>query len=282
MIKTYHSLFTSKNKDIWKNFLFSNLLLLLIMSTQIESRPAIELPGEREEAPISPGLQKQFLAHFKLYSLVNSTRDIIFMIPFVRQCATNISPSFQAIRDSNPIRAVMDKGDPIADGALNKLDSVAPNLRKYAYSNLWASFTRPVNGTLGNTRRVLTNGNEAIKTTIIEPSAKTVHDLRDRFHYVVYDNNGKGIITSTADPLVAPLNDYLENIVKCSPTLKSDSKNHSSELSRTVQIVVNAVRGNIESTEELDNPKNEYDKLKNQYVDGAKDTIHEKAAEHTQ
>jgi len=196
------------------------------------------------------------------------------MIPFVRQCAGNIAPSFQAIRDTNPIKAVMDKGDSIADGALNKLDSVAPDLKKYEYSNFWASFTRPVSGALGNTRQALTNGNATIKTTIIEPSAKTVHDLRDCFHYVVYDNNGKGIITSTADPLVGQFNDYLENIVtKRSSTLKPDSKSHSSELSRTVQIVVNAVRR--KSTEDLENLKIEDEEAKNPYVEDEKHDIHE-------
>lgn len=253
------------------------------MSTHIESRLAIELPGESEEVLIRPSLQKQFLGHSNLNSLVDSAKNVIRMVPFVRQCATIAAPSFQVIRNINPIRTVVDKGDPIADVALNKLDSVAPNLRKYEYNDLWACFIRPIKGSIGNTRRALTNGNETIKATIIEPSAKTVHDLRDRFHYVVYDNNGKGIISSTADPLVEPFNNYLENLVaKRSPKLKSDSKNHSSELYRTVQLVVNAVRGNIESSEDLDNLEIEDEKVKNHYVEGEKDTTHEGATEHTQ
>ena len=52
------------------------------------------------------------------------------MIPLARQCATNIAPTYQVIRNTNPIKVVMDKGDPIADGALNRLDSVAPSLKK--------------------------------------------------------------------------------------------------------------------------------------------------------
>lgn len=247
------------------------------MSTQIESRPAIKLPCEREEPPFSSCLQRQFLAHFKLYSLVNSTKDIILMIPFVRQCAGNIAPSFQAIRDTNPIKTVMDKGDSIADGALNKFDSIAPDLKKYEYSNFWASFTRPVSGALGNTRQAFTNGNETIKTTIIEPSAKKVHDLRA---LLVNDNNGKGIITSTADPLVGQFNDYLENLVaKLSSTLKPDSKSHSSDLSRTVQIVVNAVRR--KSTEDLENLKIEDEEAKNLYVEDEKHNIHEDITDYT-
>lgn len=256
------------------------------MSANIDTRSTIEHSGDSKvENPISPCLQKRFLTHFKLYSLVNSTRDIIFMIPLARQCATNIAPTFQVIRNTNPIKAVMDKGDPIADGALKKLDSVAPGLRKCDY-DLWTPFTRPVSGTLESSRRMFSNGNETIKATIIEPSAKTVHDLRDRFHYVVYDNNGKGIITSTADPLVAPFNDYLENLVaKRYPVSKPDSKNHSSELSRTVRLIVEAVRGVNGATEnpsQKSTREEEGGEIIDHYKAVEKDTAHEESVELTQ
>lgn len=253
------------------------------MSAHIDTSSTIEHSGDSKvENPISPCLQKKFLNHFKLYSLVNSTRDIIFMIPLARQCATNIAPTFQVIRNTNPIKVVMDKGDPIADSALNKLDSVAPGLKKYDY-DLWTPFTRPVSGTLECSRRVFVNGNETIRATIIEPSAKTVHDLRDRFHYVVYDNNGKGIITSTADPLVAPFNDYLENLVaKRHPMSKPDSKIHSSELSRTVRLIVEAVRG-VHGPTENTSQKSAKEEGGGEIIDHyeAFEKDHEESVEHT-
>ena len=255
------------------------------MSDHIDTCSTINPSGDHKvDNPIRPCLQKQFLTHFKLYSLVNSTRDIIFMIPLARQCATNIAPTFQMIRNTNPIKAVIDKGDPIADSALNKLDSVAPGLKKYNY-DLWTPLTRPVSGTLESSRRVLVNGNETIKTLVIEPSAKTLHDFRDRFHYVVYDNNGKGIITSTADPLVAPFNDYLENLVaKHYPVSNPDSKNHSSELYRTVGLIVEAIRGVNGATKNLNQRSKEEEG--GVIIDRSeaieKETAHEESIELTQ
>lgn len=203
-----------------------------------------------EEVAASP--QKQFLAHFRQYPLVNSTREAVFTIPFTRRCAVNLGHTLQAIRDTNPIKAVMDRGDLIADGALNQVDFVVPGLKTIDYPDLYAPITRPVNGAIEGTQRALTNFNGAIQRTIVVPTARTATDVRDRFHYVIYDNDGKGIITSTADPLVAPLNEGLEGFVwRYFPETKPVSKNHSSELSRTVRIINNFVfRVTVPTTED--------------------------------
>lgn len=224
------------------------------MSAQNYTRSAVEhYANTREQKSASLCPQKQFLTHLRLYPLVNSTREIIFKIPLTKQCATNIAPTLQVIRDTNPIKAVMDRSDVIAVGFLNKIDTIAPGLKTYDYGDLWTPFTRPINGTLESYRRVLTTGNESIKSKIIEPSAKTVHDFRDCFNYVIYDNDGKGIIASTADPLVAPLNDYLENLVaKRFPESKTDSKIHSSELSRTARIIISTIQRDNGATDSSD------------------------------
>lgn len=194
--------------------------------------------------------QKQFLAHFRLYPLVNSTKEIIFMIPLARQCATGIAPTFHAIRNTNPIKAVMDRGDVIADETLNRIDTIAPGLKTYDYGDLHAPFTRPVNSALESSHRALMNTNESIKSVLIEPSARTVHDLRDRFHYVVYDNDGKGLIASSVDPLVGPLNEHLESfLLKRFPERKTESTTDSNELSRTVRIITSIILRNSTSSD---------------------------------
>ena len=49
------------------------------MSANIDTLSTIEHSGDsKAENPISPCLQKQFLSHFRLYSLVNST-GILFL-----------------------------------------------------------------------------------------------------------------------------------------------------------------------------------------------------------
>lgn len=197
--------------------------------------------------------QRQFTTHIKLYALVNSTRDLIFMIPLIKRSTTCFSPTVQLIRNSSPIKGVLDRGDTIADGALNKLDNFAPNLKKYTYSDLHLPISRPANGAWQSSHRILANTNDSIKTAIIEPSARTVHDLRDRFHYVVYDNDGKGIISSSVDPLVAPLNELLEGfVVKRFPECKTSSTTHSSELSRTIRIIANVIMKSSGSSSELE------------------------------
>ena len=78
----------------------------------------------------------------------------------------------------------------------------------------------------------------------------------------MYDAEGKGIISSQADPMVAPLNHTLEQFVDNHfPIPKVPTEGHASEISRTFKIVGNLIsRGEKEKEkrkESLDKSKPE-------------------------
>lgn len=189
---------------------------------------------------VSP--QKRFLTHVRKYPLVNSTRDVVFRVPGTRQVATSITPTLKAIRATQPVKWVMDTGDDIAVLMLTQLDSVFPILSTLEAHDLTDPITRPVNGTVKTTQETLNAAHESLFKTIVEPTAKNVSGLRYSFNTLVYDNNGKGIITSQVDPIVAPVNESIEKLITVwFPETEKVSKDHSSELARTLLMLNNVL-----------------------------------------
>lgn len=204
------------------------------MSTQVEN------PTAPQDETVN--VHRKFLAHINKYPLANETKDAFLSIPYTKRVTESIVPTLQVVRETNPFKLVIDQGDIVADGTLNQVDRFVPTLQTITYSDLTTPITRPIHGTVEGAQKVLGNVNQTIHKNVTDPTVKFANDVRQRVSHLMHDEQGKGIVTSHADPLVAPINENLEKVVeKYFPKTKKVSKDHSSELSRTVRIVSNVV-----------------------------------------
>lgn len=196
-------------------------------------------------AELSP--QKKFLNHFRQYPLVNSGREAFFTIPFTRAIADSITPTLKSVRKTQPVKYVLDSGDLVAESMLTQLDNVFPSLISLEAHDLTDPITRPVNGSIQNAQEAMNAAHETVFKNVVEPTAKTLNDCRFRFNSTVYDANGKGIVSSLIDPVVAPVNESLERFVTVwFPETKKVSKDHSSEIARAFLIISNVLTHNHE------------------------------------
>lgn len=185
-----------------------------------------------EITALSP--QEQLVAHIRKYALAKSTRDLILAIPCARSVADTVTPGFQFVRNTYPIKVAFDCGDMLADGLLDQLDRTIPSLQTLECRDL----TDPVCVPLHDAQQV-------VLKDVVEPTFKSVNEARYRLHSVVSDNDGKSFILAYADPLVAPVNESIERFVEVwFPGTKKVTKDHSSEISRTVLIFGNVLTAN--------------------------------------
>lgn len=195
-------------------------LIFFAMSTAPAPAPATQ----PKAAVASP--QEQLISHIRKYPLANSTRDLILAIPCARTVADSVTPSFQFVRNTYPINVAFDCGDKLADGLLDQLDKSIPSLQTLESRDLTDPVCVPLH-----------EAQQAILKDVVEPTVKSVSEARYRLHSVISDNDGKSFILSYADPLMAPVNESIERFVEVwFPGSQKVSKDHSSELSRTVLI----------------------------------------------
>lgn len=183
--------------------------------------------------------------HLRQYAIVVTTRDAIYAIPFTRQFATSVSPTLKLIRETQPIKMVLDHHDIVADSLLSHLDAVLPE------SGLINPVVLPVTKVFGEVEASLKSAHGYITKLVVEPSARTINGWRYSFNSAVYDTNGRGLVTSQFDPVVAPINSHLElAVAKWLPEIKPVSHDHSSELARTFHLINNVVHHKVPQPQE--------------------------------
>lgn len=194
-----------------------------------------------EQAVESKSPQIQLKEHFGLYPLYVSAKETIYSLPYAKKLSETVAPKYQIVRDAKYIKEVLDKSDLATDAMLNEVDRYVPALKTLDAAQLTGPVTRPINGILDGSKTAWNNVNESVHKSLIEPLAKLLDDLKKQIEYVVCDKDGKAILISSTDPLVAPLNSNLEGLVnKYLPETKPVSDKHSCELSRTARILHNA------------------------------------------
>ncbi|CUM63515.1 uncharacterized protein PRCAT00001091001 [Priceomyces carsonii] len=209
------------------------------MTSQIEPTAASVVSAPDGGA----AFQRHFSAHCKEYPILLSTRNMVLSLPLSLKIASTVAPHLSSVRETQPIKTVMDKGDLIADGALGKIDKHIPSLKTLEVHDLTDPVTRPINGAIDSVKAKNAIIVDSLLKNLVEPSVKTVNEIKGKFHSTLYDAEGKCVITSVADPMVAPVNQKLDQLVEAHyPDIKKVPKEgQSSELSRTAQIVYNLV-----------------------------------------
>jgi sporulation-specific protein 4 len=201
-------------------------------------QPRSSLPSEDAASP-----QTLFLKHFRLYPVVRSTRSAIYAVPCVKTVASSVKPVLKSIRATEPIKSVMNQGDSVGIYTLEQLDRFCPQLKTLEVHDLTDPVTRPINGTVKLVNDAVSATNKQINTTFVEPTNRALLTIGSGFTSLVYDENGKGVISSRADPIFGPINNNLESCInRYLHDIKSVPKETlTSEMSRTCRILLNAL-----------------------------------------
>ncbi|EGW33745.1 uncharacterized protein SPAPADRAFT_59107 [Spathaspora passalidarum NRRL Y-27907] len=181
--------------------------------------------------------------HFKKYPIVHSTGALVRSIPLSKTFFGVFNYSFQTVRNVQPCKAIINTSDEYANRALDEMDRWFPSLQTIETKDITTPITKPVATAIEGVQTSITTINETVSKNVVEPTINVLESAKQGFESKVYDSEGKGIISSQADPLVAPINNSLQNFVdrQFPDKERVPQEGHSSELARTLKIVSNAL-----------------------------------------
>ncbi|CAH2352107.1 hypothetical protein CLIB1423_05S05754 [[Candida] railenensis] len=206
-------------------------------TTEMEAAPALV-----DDVPSTKDI---FLNRARSYPLVQSTRSAIYSIPCTTQVKNAIKPTLKIIRSTEPIKTIMDNGDLIGIYSLDQLDRIFPTLKTLEAHDLTDPVTRPFRSTSTFVNHCIEGTNQNFQSVVVQPTNKAMNDLRTSLFSVIYDANGKGVISSRADPIFKPINNQLETAIsRYLHDIKTvPEEGSTSEMSRTWRILLNAMMG---------------------------------------
>lgn len=191
--------------------------------------------------------------HLKHYPLVNSTKSAIELIPLSKSVFSIMGNSFSFVRSYQPMKYIVGRSDTLTNRALDEIDKWLPSLQTVEVQDITTPITKPVNDTVETVQNTITAVNGSVNKNFVDPTKSALGSVKEEFQNHVYDAEGKGIISSQADLMVAPLNHTLEQFVDnhFPNTKKVPTEGHASEISRTFKIVGNLIsRGEKEKEKE--------------------------------
>lgn len=184
-----------------------------------------------ETAVQAPVVQHVVLNHLLEYPVLHAGHDTLLACPIGKTVVDSTLPSYTVVRNLQPVKIIADYTNSALDKGLTTIDSWAPSLKTLEVHDLTDPVTQPL-GAL----------HLAVVKTVVEPTAKKVLDVKLSVHSVLYNKDGKAIIPSFADPVVSPVNAYLErSIENWLPGTHKVTGEQSSEIARTCMILTNMV-----------------------------------------
>lgn len=194
-------------------------------------------------APLELTPQQQFLNHARLYPIVQASRSAFYTLPFTKVLADSVRPTLQTIRMIEPLKVIMDQGDLMGVFTLQQLDRICPQLKTLEFHDLTDPVCIPINSSVQSVNKFIEVTNTSVQMSVIKPTNEVIYTFRNRFLSLVYDSNGRGIISSQADFVFSPINSNLEaGVARYFNDIKTVPKEGlSSEMSRTWRILLNAL-----------------------------------------
>ncbi|KAI3406949.2 hypothetical protein KGF56_000242 [Candida oxycetoniae] len=223
-------------------------------------------PNQNQPAPAHGPTKLLTPSHLKNYPLVKTSSTIIGYIPLSGVAINTGRSTLGFIRNYQPFKYIVETGDKYSNSILDQIDKWIPSLQTVEVQDITDPITTPVVHAVDTVQHTISGINETVSRNIIEPVNKNIVeptktrivDAKEGFQAHVYDENGKGIVSSQADPVIGPINEHLEQFVGSHfpDHKKTSSDGYSSEIARTFKIVGNII------TREKEDPKGKNEKRK--------------------
>lgn len=156
------------------------------------------------------------------------------------------------------MKYVVGKSDNFTNRILDEVDKWFPSLQTTEIQDITDPITKPVSSTVESVQKGIVTVNDSVNKNFVEPTKSALGTVKEEFQNKVYDSEGKGIISSQADPLIGPFNQTLEQFVEnhFPNSKKIPNEGHASEISRTFKIVGNMMSRGGDNLKEKDKPDN--------------------------
>lgn len=170
----------------------------------------------------SPHLHSLFLGHIYSYPTVNAALDYASHFPMVQKITSTATPYYNTIKErSKPLtdpvlkRAtpVLAKADALGDKILTRVDSKFPLLKKATPDDAIDIARKPYDTVVSTAEAYSTAAQDRLNVNVVMPLKKAGDKVKS--HYTtVYDISGKTMFKNQVDPIIHPLNDRIEVIIK--------------------------------------------------------------------
>ncbi|ODV79615.1 uncharacterized protein CANTADRAFT_49583 [Suhomyces tanzawaensis NRRL Y-17324] len=209
---------------------------------------------EPEHPPVAPKQDNRNLCnHLHEYAMVRAVSDSIHAFPLYHDIVLKWSPTAAAIRETQPLKLVLDQGDKIGHAVLTKMDQLVPSLKTIESRDVTEPILKPVQVAITSVQNSVDSAKKGVNNTIVEPIQTMAVNVKLKVQTTLTDSTGKCVITSLVDPVVGPINYNLEHLVESySPQTRKVAKDgFSSEISRTIELFKNIATRSKESPQVL-------------------------------
>lgn len=139
-----------------------------------------------------PVVQRKSLEHLKSYSLVKTAIEWIYYVPFTEQTKEVLTPTIKIIRNTQPLKVLLDIGDLYFDSALTTFDRLSPNQVTNA-----GLISRPVQATFDSITKTAKSTDEMVRKRMVDPTMKAMNTVVE---VVTKPIRGTSISTSVVHP----------------------------------------------------------------------------------
>ncbi|VVT47311.1 uncharacterized protein SAPINGB_P001648 [Magnusiomyces paraingens] len=181
-----------------------------------------DTPQDTPTAPEQSSYPKSlFFTHLYSYPAVNAAVDYATHIPVVQRLSTSARPYLDSLKErSKPIsepvvkRAtpVLAKADVFGDKILSRVDENFPLLKTTTPADAVDLARKPYETVKSTAEAYSTAAHDRLSTSVVEPLKKAGERVKE--HYTTVYDSKSSTIKSQVDPLIHPLNDRFEFLIK--------------------------------------------------------------------
>ncbi|EDO17890.1 hypothetical protein Kpol_1010p2 [Vanderwaltozyma polyspora DSM 70294] len=172
-----------------------------------------QAPQDPDKATILPVKKYKTVEHLKAYPLVQQTNLILNEVAGTRMIIGNVKPVINNIRESKTVEMlspVTDFVDTIIDSSLHATEIVVPSLKTKTYQRLGEEAMIPCNYVSRYSTTLTEKTTGLVKSNVYTPLHSQLLKWRRFYNKHVIDTDERPLIRSTFDPIVSPINDYVE------------------------------------------------------------------------
>lgn len=176
------------------------------------------------------------------YPLVKETVDLVMSIPGVQSLEDTknafLEPAISYVHSQVILKPVIKNMDNMGTLTLNAVENTIPALKTATFATVSDLVKSPFIQMEQSKLQAMQWTEETVDRTFFSPARKMIHDTRVYYNNHWYDTRGKPLLRSSLDPVMRPVNQFLEdfalkNFPEPAIPFSSDS---STEIGKSIQL----------------------------------------------
>lgn len=187
----------------------------------VADAPIAEAPQETatsdvpaDSVPEATATNCNTTAHLMSYPLVKETVELVEKIPGVSTIESASKPVAEFMHEQSLLKPAVDTIDKMGSSALEMTENVVPCMKTVGYEDIANTIEAPFIAASDGVKKCTQWTNETVEENVCSPSKQLIKDFRAYYNEHLYDTKGKPLLRSSMDPLVRPVNSYMESMAK--------------------------------------------------------------------